>query len=209
MWHHKGSFSEKLSITDKMHLQNPQVSRPFVISTKNGLMNTSAALGVLCLCQLISSLALLRQQMKWWWRRHHCRRETIIPSQWEISSVLIWRAVAQVSEIGHYWEMTTQAQPLCLFHHGCRNIYVYIYVCVYIYLSHLSSKMLSTVYTRNFLVWSALLLNCNYLPSFFFSFLLFWPIISWGVLWCGCLGILGFCCFYTLALSYAFCVAFL
>lgn len=68
-------------------------------------------------------------------------------------------------------------------------------------MSSFSSKLFSTAYTRNLPLWSALLLNCNYLPSFFFSFLLFWPIISWRVLWYGFLGILRFCCFYNLALS--------
>lgn len=40
-------------------------------------------------------------------------------------------------------------------------------------------KILSVAYARISPFWSAPLLNCKYLTSFFFSFLLFWPIISW------------------------------
>lgn len=147
-----------------------------------------ATLRVLCLCQLISAEAEGGRV---------CitadEKTSSLPSG---KFIQCWFGGLCHRWVDSSWGRITQTQPFSLSHCRWR-----IYRAVASVL-----KILSVAYARILPFWSALLLNCNYLTSFFFSFLLFWPIMSWG--WGVCFGVAfvvgGF--YFNLPVSYSFLV---
>lgn len=98
---HRVCFSEKLFVTNRVSVQNATGVRACWCKCSHWPINQQ----VPCVCS-------------WAWTepergmvtKHHCRRGTILPSQQQIYSVLIWSAVSQVSTRG--LERITQVQPV-------------------------------------------------------------------------------------------------